>query len=101
MVALKERNRRPRGVWARQSGSQDHNHQMSEFRKQRLLAKLFDSLSLSASPYDCLAELETGNFNGKPVNVPEAGERLIRELAQTSSDPQRFAALAQSMLGSQ
>lgn len=78
---------------------------MSEFRKQRLLAKLFDSFQ--RNPYDFPEGLgaDTPRTDASRADSPgtdmplsfEATEQAIMGLAAASSNPERFAALALSL----
>lgn len=68
---------------------------MSEFRKQRLLAKLFDSFQ--RNPYDFPEDMGTEALRTDMPLSFEATEQAIMGLAASSSNPERFAALALSL----
>lgn len=65
---------------------------MSEYRKHRLLVKLFDSLNLPQNPVDVMNELKA---DGQSVFEPY--ESMIQGLAQSSHNPERFTSLCQSL----
>jgi len=65
---------------------------MSEFRLQRLLAKLFDAFDMPLTPSICAAKVKSDMKSNYDFN-----DSTISELAKASTDPDRFRSLCEEL----